>query len=76
MPNDITKAISANDIRNGSVVCTCPVSGNFVTDNSGDQGEGKTPDQSRDKKTIHLSLKFKINLTRDLMIYNITPLKN
>lgn len=50
MPNDITKAVSANDIRNGSVVCTCPVSGNFITDNSGDQGDGKTPDQSRDKK--------------------------
>ena len=50
MANDIAKAINGNDIRNGSVVVTCPVSGNFITDNSGDQGDGDTPDQSRDKK--------------------------
>jgi len=34
--------------RNGTVVTTCLPTGQFKTDNDGPQGDGQTPDHSRD----------------------------
>jgi len=45
---DVTTNANGTTERNGSVVTTCLPTGVYKTDNDGDQGDGKTPDHSRD----------------------------
>ena len=41
--------------RNGTVVTTCLPTGQYKTDNDGDQGDGQTPDHSRDVTNIDIA---------------------
>ena len=51
-------AVNANGTteRNGTVVTTCLPNGQFKTDNDGDQGDGQTPDNSRDVTNIDIAV--------------------
>ena len=41
--------------RNGTVVTTCLPTGAYKTDNDGDQGDGETPDYSRDVTNLDIA---------------------
>lgn len=51
-------AVNANGTteRNGTVVTTCLPTGQFKTDNDGDQGDGQTPDHSRDITNLDIAV--------------------